>query len=123
MLPIEKHNLLSLFADKQRWCQEAEARDEAGEAVRYDDPSAVAWDITGGICLLFGWRRALELFSQLDRHLHNVKRDHCWGANPAIASMVAIQNHNDESGTTYEMIIEWLETMPVWDSHRRIQQL
>lgn len=121
MLPIEKHNLLCLFADERRWCQQAEARNEVGEAVRYDDPSAIAWDITGGMCKLFGWRRALALFSQLDRHVHNVKRDRCWGANPEIASMVAIQNHNDEDGTTYEMIIEWLETMPVWDSHRQIQ--
>jgi len=119
MLPIEKQNLLSLFADRRRWCQQAEARNETGEAVRYDDPSAVAWDITGGMCMLFGWHRALELFAQLDRHVHNVKRDHGWGDNPGIASMVAMQDRNDEDGTTCETIIEWLETMPVWNGHRQ----
>ena len=121
MLPIEKQSLLNLFANQQRWCQGAEAKNEASEAVRYDDPSAVAWDITGGLCLLFGWRRALKLFSQLDRHIHHIKRSYSWGEDPGIVSMVAIQNHNDEDGTTYEIIIEWLESMPVWISHLRTQ--
>jgi len=41
MLPDEKHKLLALFADGQRWCQHAEAKDGTGEAVRYDDPADV----------------------------------------------------------------------------------
>ena len=119
MLPNEKERLLELFADQQRWCQEAEAKDETGEAVRYADPSAVAWDITGGMCVLFGWDRALKLFSQLDRHVHQTKRRGWWVTDPGVASMVALQSSNDEANTTFEIITGWLKSMPVWNGHRR----
>jgi len=119
MLLGEKERLLALFADRQRWCQHAEARDEVGQIVHYDDPSAVAWDITGGMCLLFGWRRALELFPQLDRHVHRVKRSRWWVTDPGIASMGALQDSNDDTGTTFEMMTGWLKSMPVWNGHRQ----
>jgi len=118
MLPNEKERLLIFFGDHHRWCQEAEARNETGEAVHYDDPSAVAWDITGGMCLLFGWQRALELFPQLDRHVHQGKRSRAWVTDRGIASMAALQDFNDEACTTFEMITERLKTMPVWNGHR-----
>lgn len=118
MLPVEKERLLMLFAEPARWCQGAEARDEAGNAVRYDDPSAVAWDITGGLCALFGWQRALELFPQLDRHVHQVGRGRRRDADPGIASMAALQDSNDEAATTFETVTGWLKTMPVWDAPR-----
>lgn len=119
MLPDEKDRLLTLFADQHRWCQDAEAKNTAGEAVRYDDPGAVAWDMTGGMCLLFGWRRACELFCQLDRHIHGVRRNGWRLTAPAITSMTALQDRNDEAGTTFEMIAGWLRTMPVWNGPRQ----
>lgn len=118
MLLQEKERLITLFGARNRWCQGAEARDEAGQAVHYDDPGATAWDITGGMCLLFGWQRALELFPQLSRHVHQVKRSHWWINDPGIASMVALQDSNDEKGTTFEMMTGWLQSMPVWNGHR-----
>jgi len=119
MLPNEKERLLTLFADQQRWCQDAEARDKTGEAVHYDDTSAVAWDITGAMCLLFGWQRALELFPQLDRHVHQIKRSRWWITDPGIASMAALQDSNDEACMTFEMMTEWLKSMPAWNGHRQ----
>lgn len=117
MFPSEKERLISLFANQQQWCQEAEAKDKTGEAVRYDDPAAVAWDLTGGMCVLFGWQRALELFPQLDRHIHQNRRGRWWVTDPGIASMGALQDFNDEARTTFEMVTERLRTMPVTDRH------
>lgn len=114
MLIKEKEKILAFFTDPQRWCRNAEARDETGEAVRYDHPSAVAWDMTGLMCLLFGWRRARELFCQLDRHIHGARRVEWPWADTAITSMVALQERNDENDTTFDMVIKWLQTMPVW---------
>jgi hypothetical protein len=123
MSPNEKEKLVTFFAAEERWCQEAEARDEAGEAVHYNDPSATAWDITGSVCLLFGWRRALELFPQLDRHVRQIKRSRWWVHNPGITSMAALQDSNDNTNTTFEMITGWLKSMPVWNGHSRCSQL
>ena len=113
MLPEEKDKLLGLVGDGERWCQGAEARDARGEAVRYDDPGAAAWDITGGLCLLFGWRRASALFRQLDKHILG-PRDSRPPRSPEIASMAALQDFNDRAGTTFGTIAEQLQTMPVW---------
>jgi hypothetical protein len=119
MLQGEKERLLALFADQRHWCQEAEARDEAGRAVHYDDSSASAWDITGGMCFLFGWHRALELFPQVDRHIHDDKRSRWWVTDHGIASMAALQDSNDDDHTTFEMVRAWLSSMPVWSEHRQ----
>jgi hypothetical protein len=114
MLLGEKERLLALFDDKRRWCQHAEARDDHGDAVRYDDGTAVAWDLTGALCLLFGWRRACELFPQLDRHISGKKKVFALRKNPDIDSMAALQQYNDLHETTYERIVGRLRTMPVW---------
>lgn len=119
MLPEEKEQLLTLFDDLKRWCQDAEARDATGQAVHYDDPSAVAWDITGGMCLLFGWDRSLELFPQLDRHVHQIKRTSRWRTDPGIVSMSALQDTNDETRTTFATMMGWLRSMPTWNGHRQ----
>ena len=50
MLPNEKDKLLAFFESDRRWCQDAEARDAYGNAVKFHDPLAAAWDITGAIC-------------------------------------------------------------------------
>lgn len=119
MMQTEKERLLELFADQQQWCKEAEARDAAGRAVHFDDPSAEAWDITGGMCHLFGWNRALELFPQVDRHIHQTRRSRWWITDPGIASMAALQDSNDEAHTSFETIRDWLLSMPVWSEHRQ----
>jgi len=119
MMPHEKEKLLALFDRKQRWCQDAEARDKAGNAVTFDDTRATAWDITGAICLLFGWRRGCELFRQLDRHISGQKRDHWRNQKPEIDSLAALQDYNDDNETTYEMVVTQLQTMPVWRGERQ----
>jgi hypothetical protein len=113
MLPDEKDKLLALFDGQERWCQGAEARDARGEAVCYSDPAAAAWDLTGGVCLLFGWRRASALFQQLARHILG-RRDRQPARSPEIESMAALQDYNDRTDTTYAMVREQLEAMPVW---------
>jgi hypothetical protein len=114
MMPHEKQRLLALFDREQRWCQNAEAQDEDGNPVTFDDTRATAWDITGAVCLLFGWKRACELFRQLDRHISGQKRDQWLNRQPEIDSLAALQDYNDDSETTYEMIVTQLRTMPVW---------
>ncbi len=109
----EKDRLLSLFLLPTSWCKEMEACDSSGEPVHYDDPSAVAWDLTGGTCFLFGWDRARQLFPQLERHVLNGRRS-ALAPNAAIASMVALQEFNDRAETTHSMLAERIRTIPVW---------
>ena len=113
MMPDEREKLLALLDNERRWCQGAEARDQQGSPVRYDDLSAVAWDITGAICHLFGWRRACVLFRQLDGHIAGQEPDGRSEPNPEIASMAALQDYNDQNQTTYKTMITQLKTMPV----------
>jgi hypothetical protein len=120
MMPEEKSELLKLFDGEQRWCQDAEAHDAGGDAVRYDDAAAVAWDITGALCRLFGWRRACVLFGQLHRHIHGKRIASSWPTRDAeIDAMAALQDFNDRVDTTFETLREHIETMPVWHGNNR----
>jgi hypothetical protein len=115
MMAEEKAEVLVLFEHADRWCRDAEAHDANGEAVHYDDESAVAWDITGGLCRLFGWQRACVLFGQVDRHIHGKRPVSGWPArDPELDAMVSLQAFNDREDTTFEMVRERLESMPVW---------
>ena len=115
MMPTEKEQLLALLEHEHRWCRDAEAHDANGDAVRYDDDAAVAWDITGALCRLFGWRRACELFGQLDRHVTGKRVAARWQARDAeIDSMAALQDFNDRGDTTFAIVRGQIETMPVW---------
>jgi hypothetical protein len=120
MMPDEKRQLLALLDREDRWCRNAEAQDANGAAVRYDEGVAVAWDITGALCRLFGWRRACELFGQLDRHINGKRGATGWpDQNSEIDSMAALQDFNDRADTTFEMMRERIETMPVWHREER----
>ena len=119
MRTLEKDNLLDLLAEPGRWCQDVEARDACGAPVRYDDVDAAAWDLTGAVCHLFGWKRAGELFVQLERHMLDRPARQRFEQRCAIASMAALQDHNDRHETTYEALIEQLRSAPVWDASRR----
>ncbi len=112
MTEAEKAAILGLFCIPAKWCQGNEAANAAGDAVRYDDPTAVAWDLTGGICVLLGWERSLELFPQLEGHCIQQPRGP-EKARSGIASMIELQNFNDDANTTYEMVFERLQTIPV----------
>jgi len=118
MMPHEKERLLALFDRKQRWCQGAEARDAHGAPVAFDDAGATAWDLTGALCLLFGWKRACELFRQLDRHISGQRRGQWHNHRPEIDALVALQDYNDDSQTTYETLLNHLRSMPVWRGPR-----
>ena len=119
MMQDEKNKLLSLVDSERRWCRDVEARDADGNPVRYDDASAVAWDITGALCHLFGWRRACELFVQLDRHVNGKRRpEHRLMGNASIKSMAALQDFNDSASTTFDELRELIETMQVWRGER-----
>lgn len=113
MTQNEKDRLLSMFLPAVRWCKEMEACDGSGQSVHFDDPAAVAWDLTGGLCFLFGWERAGILFPQLERHILDDRRSARAG-NASIASMVALQEFNDRPETTHQRLLECIRTMPVW---------
>jgi hypothetical protein len=81
--------------------------------VKFHDPLATAWDITGAMCCLFGWRRACTLFGQLERHIFGRRRVHRLRRNTPIESMVTLQVYNDHRETAFEVILALLETMPI----------
>ena len=114
MLPDEKDKLLALLEGDKRWCKGAEACDAHGSPVKFHDPLAAAWDITGAMCHLFGWKRACTLFGQFEQHIHKRTRLHGFDRDAAIDSMVTLQTYNDSPETTFEVILNLVETMPVW---------
>jgi hypothetical protein len=113
MMQEEKDNLLALFSGEGRWCREVEAQDDKGEAVRFDDETAVAWDLVGGMCYLFGWKRASKLFGPLSRYVAG-RRLALSYENNDIHAMTALVNFNDAQDTTFEMIVAKLQELPVW---------
>lgn len=120
MMPEEKDQLLELLDHEGKWCQGAEARDANSDAVRYDDDAAVAWDVTGALCRLFGWSRACVLFGQLDRHINRKRVALGWpAADVEMYAMGALQDFNDRIGLTFDMMRERIRTMPVWHGNAR----
>jgi hypothetical protein len=113
MTPDEKEKLLTLFAQENRWCRGCEARDGVGDPVCYDDKAAVAWDLVGGICHLFGWTRGRELFGQIHRHIGG-RPGPRRGQDEAMAAMAALFDFNDSLDTTYDKVMATLQEMPVW---------
>lgn len=113
MMADEKDQLLDLFANETQWCQHCEAQDQNGDPVHYDDEAAVAWDIVGGMCHLFGWRRARELVRQLHRHIGG-RQGLGWSQDADIAAMSGLFDFNDASDTTYEKVVAALQDLPVW---------
>lgn len=121
MMADEKTSLLALLRQPGNWCQGAEARDRADRGVRFDDADAVAWDLTGGLCRLFGWQRACLLFEQFERHLGGQRRAPGGRlACPSIVAMRFLQDFNDRPETTFAAVRELLETMPVWRSEAQV---
>jgi hypothetical protein len=120
MMQDEKDKLLTLFENESKWCQHVEARDKRGNPVHYSDESAVAWDMVGGLCILFGWERACELFVQVERRITGVKQGHGL-RDPQMAAMASLQDFNDKRGTTYDLVMTRLREMPVHD--RKVPEL
>lgn len=114
MMEEEKERLLTLLCDEHAWCQDVEARDKDGNPARYDEDAAVAWDLTGAVCYLFGWRRACVLFEQLGRHILGKKRPTFIQRNPPLNAMAALQAFNDREEMTHAEIMEKLRSSPVW---------
>jgi hypothetical protein len=111
----ELNELLELFARADHWCQGAEARTAGGVPVKYSDPDAVAWDLTGALCFLFGWDRACTLFCQVDKHLLK-DRALRWRVHDVhIESMLALQEKNDSLGTTHDWLVTQLKSMRVFE--------
>jgi len=113
MMPDEKEQLLALLEHADKWCRHAEALDANGCGVVYDDDAAVAWDITGALCRLFGWQRACVLFGQLERHILGKRRTVGWPIHDtAVDAMAALQEFNDRADTTFDALRERIEAMP-----------
>ncbi len=120
MMPDEKDQLLALLHHAGSWCRHAEAHNADGQPVHYDDQSAVAWDITGALCLLFGWHRAGVLFTQLERHLVGKRPTVGWPVpDSTIEAMTTLQEFNDRKDLTFSGLREQIETIPSWNSGRR----
>jgi hypothetical protein len=118
MMPEEKDKLLALFDSEQRWCRDSEASDSHGEPVKFHDPEAVAWDLTGALCRLFGWPRARVLFGQVERHIFGKKRIRRFDRDPVVDAMVALQEYNDQVDTSFETLFHQLCKMPTWQGSK-----
>jgi hypothetical protein len=115
MTQDEKDKLLALFERETRWCQHVEAQDDRGKPVHYCDKEAVAWDVVGGMCFLFGWERACKLFGPVARHVSGLQRYLTYG-DWEMAAMASLQDFNDQGDTTYALLLARLRDVPV---HRR----
>ncbi|MGB0715978.1 MAG: hypothetical protein ACPGXK_08870 [Phycisphaerae bacterium] len=110
----EKAELLAFLDDAARWCRDAEARNSAGDAVHFDDEGAVAWDITGAVCRLFGWDRSQAIFEHMGRHmLEAAVTSPFTNDAPGIDAMRALQDFNDHTDTNYETMRTRIENIPV----------
>lgn len=118
MIQDEKDKLLALFEDERRWCRGVDAMDQDGQAVHYDDEQAVSWDIVGGLCHLFGWKRASRLFEPVSRNLAGRRHLHSPSQSQEIAAMSALLDFNDNDETTYEIVMARLHELPVWHGRR-----
>lgn len=114
MMQNEKTRLLALFADERKWCQRVEARDAQGHPVRFDDQRAAAWDVVGGMCLLFGWPRACKLFPQVGRTVALAKRPLVGCRDREMSAMTALLDFNDDQSTTHALILARLREVPVY---------
>ena len=124
MMPEEKNLLLHLLVHRGKWSRNVEARNANGEPVTYDDETAVAWDITGALCHLFGWKRACVLFRQLERHLVGDRKSVKWPTpDPSIDAMRVLQDFNDKADTTFDLLRRRLENMPVWNGGSRADEV
>ena len=114
----EHQQLLDLFESPQKWCQGSEARNAQGEAVPFDDPTAVCWDLVGGLCHLFGWPRACALFGQIHKHV----LDPSLPTKPIkdLDAMRGLLDYNDAGATTYEQVVSTLREMPVWREREEV---
>lgn len=121
MLPEEKDKLLTLFDGPTKWCQHVEAQNVQGEAVRYDDDDAIAWDLTGGICRLFGWERACKLFGQVAKQLNSATKRQTWPVrDQSMDAMKVLQEFNDGDGMSFDRLRSTLEAMPIWNAGSRV---
>ena len=120
MMPDEKTELLALLEHAGKWCRDAEAQDANGDPVTCDDDAAVAWDLTGALCRLFGWQRACVLFEQMERHIIGKRKAVGWPIpDLSIEAMKALQGFNDQSDTTFDVLRERIEAMPTWQGKSR----
>lgn len=119
MTQDEKQALLALLDSEPRWCRDFEARDANGTPTCFDADDAVAWDLTGALCRLFGWERACSLFGQFDRHVNGKRTPVLLSRDNGIGAMVALQTFNDRPETTYANVVECIESMPIWTSGAR----
>lgn len=115
----ERQAILDLLTDEAHWCQDYEARDDAGKPTCFDADDAVAWDLTGALCRLFGWDRACALFGQIDRHINGKQTPVLLSRDTGIGAMVALQTFNDHPERTFAEIRNCIDSMPIWSSGAR----
>ncbi len=113
MTPDEKAQVLALFDEAHRWCQDSEARDGAGNPVTYNDENAVSWDLVGGICHLFGWKRGSQLAGQIHRHITKGVAARFAPCSEA-ASITALLDFNDDAAMSFDQFVSTLRAVPVW---------
>lgn len=119
MTEPEKQALLGLLDTPDHWCKDLEARKADGTGTSFDAEDAVAWDLTGALCRLFGWNRARVLFGQFDRHIRGRRVAVLLSRDDGIRAMVALQTFNDHPDRTFSQIQGAIVSMPIWSSGAR----
>ena len=60
------------------------------------------------------------LFGQIDRHIHGKRASFGWPPRDLeLDAMTALQEFNDGAQTTFQLMRERIETMPVWQGEKR----
>ncbi len=125
MVQDEKDKLLELFDDEVRWCQGIDAVNQRGEAVGYDDETAVSWDLVGGLFHLFGQKRGARLCETIARHVvpsdERRRTTHYDTRSADIVAMATLLDFNDAEETTHDVLIDRLRGLPVWHGRRSNQ--
>ncbi|HPF38329.1 MAG TPA: hypothetical protein P5081_15915 [Phycisphaerae bacterium] len=114
MTQEERQGLLDLLNDESRWCRDFEARDSNGDPTCFDSDDAVSWDLTGAICRLCGWDRALALFGQFARHINGRRTSVLLSRDNGVGAMGELQVFNDHPETTFDDIRRQIDSMPIW---------
>lgn len=110
----EKRTLLRIFSNEQSWCKHAEARDRRGNPVKYDDASAVSWDLVGGMCHAFGWKRASQLFAEMWNFDNAPSRRYWTRQDKAYMAMAKMMDFNDHAETSFLNIVARIKDIKPW---------
>ena len=109
----ERQGLLDRLKNQPRWRRDFEARDSKGDPTCFDSDDAVSRDLTGAICRLRRWDRALALFGQFARQFIGRRASVPLSRDSGVGAMGALQVFNDPPEKTFDNIRRQIDSTPI----------